>query len=291
MAKHHVRPVWKGHRLIGQFTGALLRALAVAFLVAIPSLFIGDTGHADTHFVVLLSLLAGAFVATEYLSSYPSLIAFRDAPPYNRLRFMAIALCVVILTLAFRHTVHPGTLSGIMQSIAMIFSNVTDLPYSPVRLAVLMLPLDVSDALVASVRLAAGVCYTLSILLVAIFAFLVFGLHWPARQGAFNLWINLPMFDATLGEDIVSRLRIHARVNLILGFLLPFLIPGVVLLIADSVNFSALETPQTLIWMICAWAFIPASMIIRGIAVLRISAMIEQKRRSNFGNAQGLQVI
>lgn len=288
---HRDRPVWKGQKLIGHVSGALLRAVSVAFLVLIPSLLIGGANHGDAHFVVLLSLLAGAFVAAEYLSSSPSLIAFRNAPPYNRLRFGVLALCVVILTLSFRHAAQPGTMPGIMQSIAIILGNISDLPYSPVRLAVLILPMDTSEALIEVVRLSAGVCYTLSLMMVAIFALLVFGLNWPARQGAFNLWINLPMFDATCGSDIVMRLRIHARVNLILGFLLPFIVPALAFLAADFFSFARIETPQTLIWITCAWAFIPASMMMRGIAMLRISAMIEQKWRSSFGNAQGLQVI
>lgn len=37
--------------------------------------------------------------------------------------------------------------------------------------------------------------------------------------------------------------------------------------------------PQTLTWMIAAWAFLPASLFMRGIAMGRIATMIRDKRR------------
>lgn len=277
--------------MIGQWTGAVTRALAVAFLVALPSLMLGGIAADDTQFVLLIAILTAVFVLTEYVSSYPSLIAFRDAPPYNRLRFGAVFLAVLILTVAFRHSYFPSTMTDIANSVAVILSNLSDFPYSPVRLAVLMLPLETPDHIIGAVRLAAGVCYALSILLVAIFASMVYFFNWPSRHGAFNIWINLPMFDATSGGDIVMRLKIHARFNIFLGFLLPFLIPGIVLILSEKLDFQPLAAPQTLIWMMCIWAFVAASMMMRGIAMARVASMIEQKRRSAYGSTSGLQVI
>ncbi len=272
-------------------TGATLRALLVALLVAMPSMLIGRMGIDGSQFVMLIALLAGGLVLMEYNSAYPSLIAFRHAPPYNRLRFVMIFLAVMTLCLMFRDESHPGTLTKIMGSLAVILGNVADFPYSPVRLAVLMLPIETPDAIVASVRVAAGVCYVMSVLMIGIFAVLVRVYGWPARNGAFNVWINLPMFDATSGGDVVNRLRGHARVNLILGFLLPFLVPAIVSLIADAINLSALASPQTLIWTMCLWAFLPASLMMRGIAMARVASMIETKRRRTYAAAEGLQPI
>jgi hypothetical protein len=277
--------------LIGQLTGATLRALLVALLVALPSMLIGGTGIDGSQFVMLIALLAGGLVLMEYNSAYPSLIAFRHAPPYNRLRFVMIFLAVMTLCLMFRSASQPGTLTNIMGSLAMILGNVADFPYSPVRLAVLMLPIETPDTIVASVRVAAAVCYVMSLLMIGIFAVLVRVYGWPARNGAFNVWINLPMFDATSGGDVVNRLRGHARINLILGFLLPFLVPAVVSLIAGAINLSALASPQTLIWTMCLWAFLPASLMMRGIAMARVASMIETKRRRTYAAAEGLQPI
>ena len=277
--------------MIGQMTGAALRALLVALLIAMPSMLISGVGIDGSQFVMLLALLAAGLVMMEYNSAYPSLIAFRHAPPYNRLRFAVVFLAVLILTLVYRGNSDPGTLTQIMTSIGVILGNMTDFPYSPVRLAVLMLPIETDDALVDAVRMAAGVCYTLSIVMILIFTALVRFYGWPARHGAFNVWINLPMFDATSGGDVVARLKGHARINLILGFLLPFLIPATVYATSGSIDIGALSVPQTLIWTMCLWAFLPASLMMRGIAMARIANMIEDKRRRTYAAAEGLLPI
>ena len=102
---------------------------------------------------------------------------------------------------------------------------------------------------------------------------------WPTRRGAFNVWINLPLFDPTAGGDVLDHLQRDARVNIAIGFLLPFLIPAVVKLAADLIQPVMLENHQTLIWTMSAWAFLPASMIMRGVAMHRIAEMIEEQRR------------
>jgi hypothetical protein len=277
--------------VIGQLTGAALRAMLVALLIAMPSLLISGVGADASQFVVLLALLTAGLVMVEYNSAYPSLITFRHAPPYNRLRFAMIFLAVLILTLAFRGYQDSNTVTQIMTSIGVILGNTVDFPYSPVRLAVLMMPLETSDGLVSAVRLAAGVCYTLSMLMVLAFIALVQVYGWPTRSGAFNVWVNLPMFDATSGGDVVARLKRHARINLVLGFLLPFLVPALVSAASEKLEIGALATPQILIWMMCLWAFLPASLMMRGIAMARIASMIENKRRRTYAAAEGLQAI
>ncbi len=43
-----------------------------------------------TQIVALLALLAAVFTFVEYFSAYPSFVEFRNAPPFNRLRFVAL---------------------------------------------------------------------------------------------------------------------------------------------------------------------------------------------------------
>ena len=122
------------------------------------------------------------------------------------------------------------------------------------------------------------------------FLILVRLLNWPARQGAFNVWVNLPLFDPTVGGDVIYRLHRDARVNIALGFLLPFIIPAVVKAAADLIDPITLQNPQTLIWTLSAWAFLPASMIMRGLAMSKVADMIEDKRRRAYADADaGLQ--
>jgi hypothetical protein len=39
-----------------------------------------------------------------------------------------------------------------------------------------------------------------------------------------------------------------------------------------------LDNPQTLIWTVSAWAFLPASILMRGVALSRVAQMIEVQR-------------
>ncbi|MEL7133868.1 MAG: hypothetical protein AAGK77_15820, partial [Pseudomonadota bacterium] len=111
------------------------------------------------------------------------------------------------------------------------------------------------------------------------------------RRGAFNVWVNLPLFDPTAGGDVLYRLNRDARINIALGFLLPFLIPAVVKMAADLLNPITLENPQTLIWTMSAWAFLPASMIMRGIAMQRIAEKIKDQRKRAYANADAEDML
>jgi len=84
--------------VIVRLTGALLRALLIALVVATPALLLQDTGTDTAQVVVLVALIAGCFVFIEYYSQYPSIIEFRFAPPYNRVRFFTLFATVLLLT-------------------------------------------------------------------------------------------------------------------------------------------------------------------------------------------------
>ena len=50
----------------------------------------------------------------------------------------------------------------------------------------------------------------------------------------------------------------------------------------------SITQPQTLIWTMTAWAFLPASMLMRGLAMSRIADMIEDKRRRAYAEGDAL---
>ena len=78
---------------------------------------------------------------------------------------------------------------------------------------------------------------------------------------------------------MIDRLNRDARVNIALGLVLPFLIPVAVR--AGSIVFDPIEfaASHTLIWTVAAWAFLPASLFMRGIAMRRVADMIAERRR------------
>lgn len=278
--------------MIERFAGAVFRAFFVAMLVALPSVFLPGTLADSTALVLILTLVAGILTFLEYNSEFPSVVEFRYAPPFNRLRFGAVFFLVLILTIIARGKVQPSELSQGLTAIGRLLGNTIDFPYSPVRLVVLMMPVNAPKELISDVRIAAGLAYFSSLVMMFIFVVYVRFLGWPARNGAFNVWVNLPMFDPTMG-DVLSRLYRDARVNIALGFVLPFLIPAVVKLMSTLIDPVSLAHPQTLVWTMTAWALLPASMIMRGIAIGRVADMIEEKRRRAYAEAeeQGLQTI
>jgi hypothetical protein len=277
--------------VIERFAGAVVRAFLVALLLATPSVFLPGTLDDSTALVLILATVIAILTFLEYNSEFPSVVEFRYAPPFNRLRFGAVLLLVLILSVIARGKADPTELSQGLTALGRLLGNTIDFPYSPVRLVVLMMPINAPKELIADVRIAAGLSYFISLVMMFVFLIHVRFLGWPARTGAFNVWVNLPMFDPTVG-DALSRLYRDARINIALGFVLPFLIPALVKLASTLIDPITLAHPQTLIWTMTAWALLPASMIMRGIAIGRVADMIEEKRRRAYAEAeQDLQAI
>jgi hypothetical protein len=272
-------------------TSAVARGLLVATLIMTPALVLPGMSSDSTQIVLLVALLAAVLTFVEYNSVFPSIVEFRNAAPFNRLRFISLFAMIFLLSVIVKGMSDPTLLTTALTSIGTIVGNAMDFPYSPVRMVVLMLPADASYETVSFVRTAAGLSYLISLIAMTAFLVLVRLLNWPARSGAFNVWVNLPLFDPTAGGDVLERLQRDARVNIALGFLLPFAVPAVVKLAADLLDPITMQNPQTLIWTIAAWAFLPASIIMRGIAMGKIADMIEEKRKRAYAEqaAEGLQ--
>jgi hypothetical protein len=266
--------------VFSQITGAFVRAVLVMILIAIPSLLVPGVSSDTTQIVALVALFAAALTFFEYASTYPGLVEFRDAPPFNRLRFLSLLATVLLLSIIVRGQTQSTTLTMFIEAVGNKLGASIDVPYSPVRLVVLMLPDDMEAHHLMLVRTAAGISYVISLITLVVFILVMRLIGWPSRMGTFNVWINLPTFDPTTGGDVVDRLQRDARFNVALGFLLPFLIPAILKLAAVSFAPVTLESPHTLIWTMTAWAFLPASLFMRGIAMGRIAAMIAEKRRS-----------
>lgn len=264
-----------------------MRGFLVALMIATPALVVPGVSIDSSQITVLVALIAAFLTFIEYNSVSPSIVEFRDAAPFNRLRFIALFATILLLSLICKGKTDATLLTRAITSIGTIVGNSIDFPYSPVRLVVLMLPADADPMLVQSVRTAAGITYLISLIAMTAFLIMVRVFGWPLRGKSFNVWVNMPLFDPTAGGDVLYRLQRDARVNLAVGFLLPFLIPAVVKLAADLLNPISLEHPQTLIWTMSAWAFLPASMIMRGIAMQRIAEMIRDQRKRAYASVDG----
>lgn len=275
--------------MIVKIAGATVRAVLVALMVATPSLMVPDPSGGSTEVIALVALCFGVFVFIEYASTYPSLLEFRDAPPFNRLRFLSLAVTVVLVSIVCRGVLLPDTMTEFVAAGAALVGQWLDFPYSPVRLFSLTLRTEADSAYNVLVLSIAGISYAISIVSILIFTVLLTATRWPSHRRPFNVWINLPTFDPTAGGDVVNQLRQDARVNASLGFLLPFLLPLAVYLVSVLYKLIALVTPQSLIWTVCAWSFLSTNMLMRGIAMARIAAMIQEKRRRS--SAKGEDIL
>ena len=272
--------------MISRLSGAVVRAMLVVLLVATPSMLLPGVSPDGKQIVALVAIFGAALTIFEYASAYPGLIEFRDAPPFNRIRFVSLFVTVFLLSLISRGNIDPTTLTQFVQAVGALVGFAIDFPYSPVRLVVLMLPEGTNPEHISLVRTAAGMSYLISLLTLAIFLIVLRLQNWPSVNGSFNVWVNLPTFDPTAGKDVVRRLERDARVNIALGFLLPFLMPAAVKSAASLFGSVTLDNPQTLIWTVAAWAFLPASLFMRGIALARVAEMIAAKRRRTYAKAE-----
>lgn len=275
--------------MVVRVTGALIRAILVALMVATPSLLLPPQAATTIEIVLLAAILAGSLSYIEYVSVYPSLVEFRDAPPINRIRFASLFVTVFALTVVVNHSIAPTSLSNAVNHLGSVLGLSLDFSFSPVHLAVLMLPAGESPDVIALVRSAAGLAYVISLLTIIAFIVIVRVSGWPVKTGVFNVWINLPLFDPTAGGDVILRLQRDGRINIVLGVLMPFLIPATVKLASVVTGPMVMSSANVLIWTISAWAFLPSSMIIRGIAMLRVAELIENKRRRAHAEAEELQ--
>lgn len=277
---------------MGQVFGALVRAVLVAVAVALPSALLPGVQPDVAPVVVLFALFAGTLTLVEYATRYPGLVEFRYAPPYNRLRFFMVVATLLLLSYLIRAETQPGTFADFVAALGAMVGGWLDFAYSPVRLMLLTLPPTATAAEVAGLRAAAALGALVALFTLALFALWLALAQWPARRSTFNVWVNLPTFDPTTGGDVVDRLERDARVNLILGCLLPFLFPATLLVSAPMLGPLSESGPQTRIWVMTAWAVLPASLVMRGVALARIARMIRALRqREDAASPPGLQAV
>ena len=263
---------------LSRATAAGVRAFLVMILIVMPSVILPGIGTDTKQIVALVALFGGALVFFEYHAVYPSLIEFRDGAPYNRIRYLMMLTIVVFLSAIVADLEASTTVTRLFHAIGLIIGSSLDFPYSPVRLASYMLEDGASAAQVAQVKVAAGTAYLVSLFSLALFVIVLKLAGWPSTKSAFNVWVNLPTFEPTAGGDVVDRLVRDSYANLTVGFLLPFVIPAIVAVLTMGIPAETLTSPQTLIWTMALWAYMPAALIMRAVAMARIADMIRIKR-------------
>ncbi|HCQ67363.1 MAG TPA: hypothetical protein DIU07_20465 [Rhodobacteraceae bacterium] len=264
--------------MVNRIPGAIARAFFMVLLVSTPALLIPHVSPDTTQIVVLIALFAAALTFFEYATDYPGLVEFRDAPPFNRIRFTGLYFTVFLLSILVRGHTIDSTSTQFVEAVGSLIGQAIDIPYSPVRLITLMLPDTASAQDIDTLRTASGMAYLISLVSLAVFMIVLRVSNWPHNGRKFNFWVNLPMFDPTTGGDVVDRLERDSRFNVAIGFMLPFLTPAIVKAASGFFGSVSVINDMTMIWTITAWAFLPASLFMRGIAMQRLADMIKEQR-------------
>lgn len=261
---------------MSQVAYAFVRGFFVTLLILVPALLLPGISQDVSQGVTLIALIAGIVVGVEYTARYPGLIEFRDAKPYNRARFLLLFVIVVALTLMQRAVI---TSDGELPSIAVVMCKVLDFPGSPARMLAASLPSGLSGAHIELVQAAASVAFLVSLLGFGVYIAAVYLRYWPDRRSVLNVWVNLPNFDPTKGNDVVHRLEREGQINVLLGIILPFSLPVLLHVSSLLVQPMTLETPISLVWGVALWAFVPFNLMMRGVAMFRVAQLIRAQRR------------
>jgi hypothetical protein len=228
--------------------------------------------------VMLVALSLGVFTAMEYSASYPALIEFRDAPPFNRVRILALFVMLFFLSVVAGGAEPGATLPHVLNALGLLVGHALDFTWSPLAVMLNYLPAEAPPVSALQVKVMAGLAVFIALAALVVFSLLLSMQQWPNRGQAFNVWVNLPTFDPTTGGDVVARLIRDARVNIILGITVAFILPIVGLTAASHVGLQVLASRHAMVWGIALWMFLPLSMFMRGLAMARIAEMIRQRR-------------
>ena len=264
--------------MTSRFTGAVVRAILMAMVVALPAALLSEVSADTRQMVTFAAILLGAVVFAEYNATYPSLIEFRDAGPVNRIRFAMLASCLAAISLSQPQSILPPQAMQIAQNWAGIVGAAMDFLLIPDSLGQ---QIGVDPARLQFVTNAAGLAFVISIFWLGLFVLIVRLGAWPSAKKPLNVWVNLPMFDPMKGPDVVVRLVRDGWVNILLGVMLPFILPRLAKVIFGPPEMLLGAPLHSLIWIITLWAFLPANLILRGLALLRIADLIVQSRAAH----------
>ncbi len=93
-----------------RLAGAFFRAFLVIIMIVTPSMLVPGTTPDSAQIIMLVAIFAAGLTVFEYASSYPGLVEFRDAPPFNRIRFGSLFFTVVCLSILMQGSVAPNAI-------------------------------------------------------------------------------------------------------------------------------------------------------------------------------------
>ncbi|MEL6583227.1 MAG: hypothetical protein AAFQ36_05300 [Pseudomonadota bacterium] len=247
-------------------------------IIAAPAFLLPGASRTGQEISLIMGALVAVFTLFEYASTQPGLIDFRFAPPYNRFRFFTFSVVVIGLLFLCRATEGVDPFAGALLAFADQLVALLSFQFSPLTLAIALVASGGDEAFVALVSRAGAMSLILSGMGLVFFTVFIWLLRWPAERESFNLWVNLPTFDPTVGKDVSWRLRRGGLINVMVGMALPYATLAIVSRSGGWFDPAALANYQSLIWGCVLWAFLPVVIFIRGMAMLKIAWLIDRAR-------------
>ena len=253
--------------MILRIATAILRAILLIAVLLIPSLILKNVGSDSRQITAFVALILAAIILVDYGAASASLIPFRFIAPINRLAFGLISLLLLGLSLI---------VSGRFADLANLWGKVMNFPYSPVHAMTLVLQSAEGEDLL---RNAAGFAHSFVWIFIIGFGVYLRRCNFSKSETPFSLALNLPTFEASSDDEAIQKLSKEYRLNLILGFLLPFFIPVGLSFLTHNAGPLTLSSDYALVWGVALWALVPAGLIMRGLVLARIVRLLKSERR------------
>lgn len=244
-------------------------------VVVIPSLLLPSASQGAVEFSLIIGGIIAMFTLFEYGTQSPGFIDFRFAPPYNRFRAFTIAIQIIVITLVCR-AVELGLNNATVLDWAQNLAVVLDFKYSPVASAINLIleGAGFSDTSAVLLVYTTSISFTVGLGLTLLFSALLWVFKWPLDRENFNLWVNMPMFQPSEGASVAKRLKRDAVINLIMGIVLIYALPYILVYGFDWLSPDIFESNQVMIWVTALWVFVPSTLLARAAAMLKIARIL-----------------
>ncbi len=256
--------------MILRLTGAAVRAVVVAILVMLPAFLLSETSQSALEFTRILATIGAVFVIYEYGFPTPSVIEFRFAAPYNRIRYLLMLALTLAPAYLISTVLDGNVLTGIFASIAINGFAVLDFTYSPVAI--------VADTLAGSdwaLREVVGQAITLNIVIslscVLAFCGAIFSNLWRFGDGNFNMWLNMPTYKSYDMTSLHKRLVNSAFASMLVAFLIPLFGPIIADIAIVWISNDGVLAPISITWVIAFWTYLPAIYVMRAVALAKVA--------------------
>ncbi len=256
--------------MILRLTGAAVRAVCVAILVMLPAILLPQVTQSVVEYTRIFATIMAIFVLYEYGFPTSTIIEFRFAAPYNRIKYLLLFALVVAPSLMVSAALNGQEFNGILSVIATKGFALLDFPFSPVL--IVADTFSENDTALGAV-LARAIALNLVLVFACTLAFCVavFSNLWRFGGGGFNMWLNMPTYKSYEKNSLQERLSNSAFASVLIACLIPLFGPTLADVAMTFFTFDGKITPIVMVWSIAVWTFLPAMFLMRAAALVKIS--------------------